>query len=316
MKRTLILILFLLVAPPSLWAEETQNAPLLDQATIDKTNEVIKKIYDDVLAVKPKYKELAAFDEKALSKNDLGFYMINYEAPPPPSARQAWPYAFGLSVDALKGKMYADHEGYFNYPLPLVGLQFSGYLTKHPIRRQFDIKALVDRYGENMIDYQQQFMPLRFFIFPEKETYHVGETIHFKVVLANVTKHNILVKDLSQDSLFFTLNREFWGTKAGDVQTVQPTTPFELMVQQQQQMRGQIMAALNIGSLAPETSTTERGPKTKVGDQLILRANEALTIGFTGEGYKKVQDLELRGIYQLNIQGIKPTAKVTLKIVE
>ena len=58
------------------------------------------------------------------------------------------------------------------------------------------------------------------------------------------------------------------------------------------------------------------GPRTHVGDKLILHAGEALAIDFTGEGYKRAQDVEIRGIYQLNVQGLRPTGKVTLTIVD
>ncbi|MCB9771060.1 MAG: hypothetical protein H6754_00690 [Candidatus Omnitrophica bacterium] len=298
-------------AMASATSEEVTRAN--DPEALLKINTVVQEIYDGIIAAKPKFKELATFGEKNLTKNEGGFLTITYETEVPSSGGTTFPYKFKLDVEPIKAKTYVSHNGYFNYTMPLLDLQFSGYMIKHPLRRQFDIKTLLDQFAEVMADYQQQFMPLRFMILPEKDTYQVREPIRFKVILANVSAHNILVKGLGESSLYFTLNRDVWGTQSGDVKMVESLTPFQQAIRDQEAVAQQLRSMFGGQS---QGETTVVGKRTKVGDQTILRANEALTIDFVGAGYKKAQDVEIRGIYQLNIKGLRPTGHTTLKIVE
>ena len=312
----LLLILGVFVQPAhcemaSTTPEEATHAG--DPEALLKINTVVQEVYDGIIAAKLKFKELASFDAKNLSKNENGFLTITYEIEIPSSGGTTFPYKFKLDVEPIKAKTYVSHNGYFNYTMPLLDLQFSGYMIKHPLRRQFDIKTLLDRFAEVMADYQQQYMPLRFMILPEKDIYKIREPIRFKVILANVSSHNILVKGLGESSLYFTLNRDVWGTQSGEVKTVEALTPFQQAIRDQEAVAQQLRSMFG-GSSSGES--TVLGKRTKVGDQTILRSNEALTIDFVGEGYKKAQDVEIRGIYQLNVKGLRPTGHTTLKIVE
>lgn len=281
-------------------------------AVIEKLNEVMKKIYDEAVAAKAKFREMASFDETALTKNEYGIYKIEYAMPIPEGAKNVWPFAFGVTIDKPKDKTFTEQAGYFNYPLPYLEHQISAYAVKHPLRRQFDVAALIDKLGTELVDYQQQFLPLQVYLVMEKDEYKVHEMIHFKLVLANVSKHNILVKELGEKSLFFSINDTYWGTKAGDVQETKPLSRFEARRMQQKAR----IEALRARRGRQKVTPTSRERKTRVGDQLILRSQEALTIDFTGDGYKRPQDVKIRVVYQLNFRGIKPTATATLKIVE
>ncbi len=289
-----------------------------DEKTFDKINEVVQKIYDKILMAKAQYRELADFDEKSLTKNQDGFYTIHYETQIPSAGGKTTLYAFKLDVEPLKADTYNSHEGYFNYPLPLLNKQFAGYIIKHPLRRQFDLSTVLNQCAEELADYQQKFMPLRFLIIPAQESFKVHEPIRFKVVLANISQQNILVESLGRESLFFTLNGATWGATAGEAESFEGLSAKE-MVREQRRREREMRAAARAQSRQARNqsaSSTIRGKRTMVGDKLILRSNEALTIDFTGEGYKRAQNVEIRGIYQLNFKGLKPTATAVMKIVE
>ncbi len=291
--------------------------------TTTKINSIVQRIYDQAITVKEKSKELVDFDEKCLVKNQDGFLTLTYETQIPSAGGKTTPYAFKLDVESITAKTYTSHQGYFNYPMPLLDLQFSGYVVKHPLRRQFDVAALVDKLGEELADYQQQFLPLRFMIVPEESTYHIGEPIRFKAVLANVSKTNILVKGLSEETLFFTLNHAFWGTYPdGEPEILSPKQIRQRQRQEDRQARAEAREAQRKARDIERRLKKNMGLPTTIGkqtyvkDKIILRAEEALSVDFTGEGYKRAQDVEIRGIYLESTKGLKPTAKVILKIVE
>lgn len=146
--------------------------------------------------------------------------------------------------------------------------------------------------------------------------YHVGEPIYFKVILTNTSKYNILVNGLSKATLFFTLNNAVWGTSDGDV--VEPLSAREIKKQQREQFRKLRVKERDVRKRLKENLglPTLLGEQTEADGRLILKANQALTVNFVGEGYDKVQEVEIRGTYQLNIQGLKPTAKAVLRIIE
>lgn len=111
---------------------------------------------------------MADFDEKCLVKNEAGFLTITYETRLPSAGGKTSLYAFKLDVEPITATTYVKFNGYFNFDLPLLNLQFSGYIVKHPLRRQFDVVPVLDEFVNEIEDYQQQFLPLRFFIIPEK----------------------------------------------------------------------------------------------------------------------------------------------------
>ncbi|MCB9758136.1 MAG: hypothetical protein H6753_06950 [Candidatus Omnitrophica bacterium] len=295
---------------------ESADAVIVDQHPLEKINSIVQKIYDEIIIAKGRWSELANFDEKCLSKNEAGFSTITYEMQVPSAGGKTSLYAFKLDVEPISAKTYVQYNGYYNFNMPLLDLQFAGYVVKHPLRRQFDLEAALNKFAQELADYQQQFMPLRFFIIPENDVYHIGEPIYFKVILANTSKYNILVNELNKSTLYFTLNNAVWGTSDGDV--VRPLSAKEarrLQRQQDREARAKQRDVLN-RLKHNQGLPTSLGEQIQVDGRLILKADQALTVNFVGEGYDKAQDIEIRGIYQLNIKGLKPTAKAALKIVE
>lgn len=206
------LCLLLFTSTSFIHAEEIQ----IDDATKEICNQVMLNIYYDILAAKDKHKELVNFGENAFYANKYGIYTIVYQydgdTPDNPELkRRETPYSFALTIDKMTDITFKQKDGAFNYGFPLLSIKFSGYQKKHAIRSQFNILPLVDKHGTLISDHQQEYLPLRLFIRPLKETYRVREDIEFEVVLKNVSKRNMIVKSLGHDTLYFLFNNEAWG---------------------------------------------------------------------------------------------------------
>ncbi len=296
-------------------ASPAKDADIAESAIL-RINSVVQNIYDEAMAAKVNVKELANFDEKCLVKNKDGFLTITYEIQMPVVGGKTTLYAVKIDVEPITAKTYTTQDGYFNYLMPFLDLQFSGFIIKHPLRRQFDFEAVLKKYAQELADYQQQFMPLRLFVVPLKESFRVGEPIRFRAVLVNTSKENILVKGLGQDSLFVTINGSVWGTKQGEAQTFSAKEN----MRQQRQKASEVRNTVPDDRLKQESwqgveVTKSLGTPTQIGDKFILRKDEVLAVEFVGDSYKRPQDIEIRSTYQLSMKGLNPTAQVMIKII-
>ena len=209
-----IALLFTCSFYPSMSFAEEEG---IDKATKEICNQTMLNIYYDILAVKDKYKELLNFGETAFFENKYGIYTIVYQYEgttddKPELKRKATPYAFAITIDRLNDITFKQKEGAFNFGFPVLGIKISGYQQKHVIRKQFNVLPLIDKYGAALSDHQQKYMPLRLYLKPLRESYHVRDDIEFEVVLKNVSKRNMIVKSLGYNSLYFLFNNEVWGT--------------------------------------------------------------------------------------------------------
>ena len=268
-----LLFLFFFAATSFIHAEEIQ----IDEETKQICNQAMLNIYDDILAVKEKHKELVNFGENSFYENKYGIYTIVYQydgdtADNPDLKRKETPYAFALTVDKMADITFKQKEGAFNYGFPLLGIKFSGYQKKHVIRSQFDILPLVDKHGTLLSDHQQKYLPLRLYLRPLKENYRVRDDIEFEVVLKNVSKRNMIVKSLGYDSLYFLFNNEVWGASpSGGV---------------------------------------------KGGESLVLGAGQSISTVFKGASFQRPQEFNIYCVYRMTIKEINPYGILTLKIVD
>ena len=212
-KMTLCLLVWGIVISPVV-AEETSGLTAMDAQTKEICNQVILQIYQDILSVKSKHKELINFDERVLYENKYGIYALVYEFGPDAKTEDSrqLPYAFGVTVDKMADTTFPPRPDSFNYSFPLLGLKISGYQKKHLLRTQFDAMPAVKKYGDLLADYQQNFLPLRLELRPVQSVYHVRQDIEFQVILTNVSKRHMIVQTLGSNSLYFHLNDKFWGT--------------------------------------------------------------------------------------------------------
>ncbi len=206
MKYITAMIVSFLLLSSVVCAQETNG--ILTEA-VGPSNQVILDIFQDILKVKKDYPELENFGEKAFFKNKNGINGILYEYTYPKTGEV---FSFGITINAMDDIDFEGKEGKFNYGFSKLGVKISGFSQKHPLRTQFDLMPLVSKYGMALAEEQQNFMPLRVFIRPVKGSFQVRENVEFDVVLKNVSKRHMVVKSLGQETLYFLINKQGWGT--------------------------------------------------------------------------------------------------------
>ena len=211
--NTIILSVVLLAFCASGWAQT--EPPAIDPQTHEICNQVIKNIYFDILKAKDSYGSLKNFDEKVMYQSQRGIFAILYQYDGEPQVGEVAhkPYRLGLTFETLGEHVFPTGDDTFLEEYPVLGVRLNGYQNHHLLKTEFDVLPLVKKYGRALADYQQEKIPLRLFLRPVKDTYFVREDIEFEVILKNVSKRNMIVKDLGANTLFFLFNDKFWGTR-------------------------------------------------------------------------------------------------------
>ncbi len=209
---TLLLVVGLAIGAD---AAELPEAPVLDAPIIEVYNAVIMDIYAAVMASKPEFKELRDFGEENLSVNPQGIYAIEYAYQPDGTDRTELPYQFAVTIDPVEAWTFPAQSDMFNYAFPILQMKISGYQRRHPLRKQFDVIPFIRRYGERISKIQQEHMPLMISVRPVADTVEVGANVEVDVVLTNVSKRHMYVAPLSDKTLYFLIDDQYWGTPPG-----------------------------------------------------------------------------------------------------
>jgi hypothetical protein len=309
MRRILIALMLFFIAWPS-FAEDKAINP----QTQEICNQVMMDIYQEILSNKDRYKELVSFGEKALYKNKYGIYAILYqygEAAADEKDPRKRPFAFGLTLDRIGDNNFSDKDNVFDFSFPPMGFKFSGYQNKHLFRTQFDILPLLKKHGAKLVNYQQQFLPLRIEIKTDKDVYQVREDIGFEITLRNVSKRNLLVDDLNEDTLFFIVDDDYWGTISTDQIKSEGLTRAEQIQMLKEAYRARREAAKGL------SGKRKPGPKAKKkGGKFILRPGESLSMKFRGESFLIPREVEIYATYRMKIQDTNPTVSTRISITE
>ena len=276
----------------------------VDPQTKELCNQVMINIYKEIVGMKDKYRELSQFDKKVLYKNKLGIYTLVYQYKekmeyPDGTVEYKIPYSFSVTIDRLQDKTFPEREGSFAYSFPALSLKFNGYQNKRLLRTQFNILDVLGQQGKVLNDYQQQFLPVRLFIKSSKEVYKVDEPIDFEVFLTNVSKANLVMKELNDETLFFSVNGKIWGAGLGGKKAVD-LDPKEAN-----------MLAIRARREARDVATRDKRIK-----QGMLRAGEAFTISLQGMSFSKPQDVVVEAVYQVPLKDVYPSAVLKFKVVE
>ena len=207
-----------LAYPQEIQLEDSASSPQDAVATQEVCNQVIRNIYDEILKVKGKYQELSDFDERVLSKNERGMYSIVYQYKDPRS-KSPDPYEFRIAIVGMDDKPY--HSPGFedkHYGFPALNLRVSSFIRRDRRVHRFDIDRPINKNNEILYEYQQQFLPFQVILKSEKDTFKVDERIEFEVIIKNRTQKSFKVKNLGEESLFFTIDNREWGTKPSSSQ--------------------------------------------------------------------------------------------------
>lgn len=305
MKRIVVAILVLSMTA---FAHAEEKKVVFDEPLVELCNQVMMNIFQDIMAVKSKHKELANFDESALSKNEYGIYQIIYQSAPIEKKKysQITPYNFGLTIDQFKDEHFPGREGMFNFGFPLLGIKFTGYQKKHLVRSQLDITPFIQDRGLVLADYQQEKMPLRLTIEPTKELFNVREKIVFKVTLTNVTDRHMAIRDPDEKTLYFLIGNEVWGAVEYEDQS-KPLT-------KQQRALARAMRRQRARQGRPEGDIREE--RDRVEDKRILRAGESVSIIYQGGSFLTPKEMDVYCAYRMSFEGVFPTDTTTIKVVE
>ncbi len=183
-----------------------------DDATKEVCNQVIRNIYDEILKSKGKYQELSDFDERVLFKNQYGITSIVYQYKDPRTKTQD-PYEFRIMIVGMDDKPY-QYPGFEDqhYGFPVLNLRTSSFIRRNRRIQRFNIDKPINKNNEILYEYQQQFLPFQVVLKSGKDTFKVGERIEFDVIIKNRTQKSFKVKNLGEESLFFTIDNKEWGT--------------------------------------------------------------------------------------------------------
>ena len=280
------------------------KANKIDPQTKELCNQVMINIYKEIASLKDKYRELSQFDKTVLYKNKLGVYAIVYKYKekmeyPDGTVEYKIPYSFAVTIDRLKDKTFPERDGSFAYSFPALSLKFNGYQNKRLLRTQFNVLNVLGEQGKVLNDYQQQFLPVRLFIRPSKEVYKVDEPIDFEVFLTNVSKANLVMKELSEDTLYFSVNGKIWGAGLGGSKA-KALSPKEA----------------NALALRARREGRDAELKKKRIKQGMLGPGEAFTINLQGMSFSEPQDVIVEAVYQVPLKEVYPTAVLKFKVVE
>ncbi len=209
----LIVIILSLILTANCFAQDFK----LDDQTKEFCNEIMTGIFNDILNEKGQFKELAGFSSDALKKNDNGILSIDYELKDGNDA----PFKFLLTIANISDDSYVK-PGYknLNYSFPLLSLKFTGHQNILLNKDDFDIQKYIQKYGIKLWEYQQEVIPYKMELKPLKEVFKVGEKIEFIVTLTNKTSHNIVLKELNSNTVFFLFDGVALGAESFDKSAV------------------------------------------------------------------------------------------------
>ncbi len=281
-------------------------------------NEVMRGIFDEIMAVKDQYENLEDFSagNYTLNKFGLGKIVYSYELDKDqPEHKRRRPYTFGITIVPMDQEIFGGEHGLFELGFPVLKLKIAGYFSRRLLKTQLNIAPFVKKYGAKLAEYEQKFLPLRVFVRPSKREYTVREPIEFTVFVQNVSKRGMLVEGLNANTLFFLIDGQFWGKGEKPVET----DPKKIRRQQRNERRElrKIMQTKKKIQRMKEKGTYRPPPAPdSVRGRAILRSGEALQRTFGGQSFLSPREVEIVAIYKRDIDGVNPMYRTTIRIVE
>ena len=168
MKKLLFLIFFLGILSPALAVEP----PPISPQQVEKYNNIIKNIYDELYARALEYSELKQLDKSALATNSLGLYSLEYEYVEFEGFRRLPEYKIGVEVTALDAPYsFTERSGKFEFEYPMLGIKVQGYQIRGLSTRHYDFQKLVIESIDPITEDEQAQLPLQLTIEPVKSEF-------------------------------------------------------------------------------------------------------------------------------------------------
>ena len=175
-------------------------------------NSVMIAIYNDILSIREDYDNLVDFGKHVLSQNQHGIYAIEYQHKILDGARKGEFLVFGVTIIKPEDTNFNEFgQQAFNFGFPLLDVKFAGYQQTNRKWMKFNIQDVVQRNGDPLLEEQKKYLPLKLSLKTDKENYKVGENIQITVTLENVSRKNLRIKDLDEETLYFLYANTKWG---------------------------------------------------------------------------------------------------------
>ncbi|MCK5081281.1 MAG: hypothetical protein KAR31_00105 [Candidatus Omnitrophica bacterium] len=172
-------------------------------------------IYNDILSIRGDHDNLVDFGEHVLSRNQHGVYTIEYQRKISDGARKGEFLNFGVTIVKPADANFNEFgRQAFNFGFPLLDIKIAGYQQTNRKWMKFDIQDVVRRNGDLLLEEQKKHLPLKLSLKTDKEYYNVRENIEVTVTLENVSRSNLWVKNLHNETLYFLYGDAKWGTVA------------------------------------------------------------------------------------------------------
>lgn len=184
--------------------------------TRDLCNQIIKQVYKDIEQQKPNYPDLELYNLIAFKENQWGYNYIKYQYVDIVGSRKRDELEFRIEFMPIDAQLDYHYDGtHMEYPFPILNLKLIFYQNDSAKQNQVEVLPFVKRYARKLLDYQSQFMPVKFRLYPEKEKYRIGEEVTLVAELDNISGSNVKLKDLSSRSVAMTDEMSKWGFDLG-----------------------------------------------------------------------------------------------------
>lgn len=187
------------------------EAAKFNEQTVSICNQILENIHNEILNTKKDFPDLKLYNDLALKRNQWGLKYIKYQFYDTFQGRKKDELNFiieFLPIDA--DKTYTFEGTHFEYSFPLLKLKLVAYQNESNKSRQVSVLPFLKEHARPLHDYQSQFMPVKFSLTADKDSYRPGETINLIVEMENLTSTNIRLRDLSSKSVAFTYDHSVW----------------------------------------------------------------------------------------------------------
>ncbi len=213
LKRTSMLVMVLMCAA---FSPATAEEQVFSEQTVLICNKIIENVHSEIQNQKDEFEDLKLYTDLALKTNQWGFRYIKYQFIDTFRSREKDKLDFLIEFVPIDAdKEYTFEGDHFEYDFPLLKIKLIAYQNRSNKSKQVKVLPFVKEHARPIHDYQSQFLPVKFSLSTEKESYQVGQTITLIVEMENLTSTNLKLRDLSSKSVAFTFDRGVWENDLG-----------------------------------------------------------------------------------------------------
>lgn len=177
----------------------------------NRYNEMIETIANDIMEAKYGYPELEGFSKSAISVAPNGFESIFYMHESSAGSHDPYAYSFSVGIRDLNSPDASVGGSSWEVKFPLLGFKVVVESQAKGEAVSFDLKKIFESNLESLRVLEQDYLPFRLELQPQKEVYSVREDIAIIASLKNAGIQAFKVSDLDQSSLYCKIGDKEWG---------------------------------------------------------------------------------------------------------